>query len=334
MEYFNIRRAGMTELNFTDRSSDAPVLVIGAAGLDMVGRLKTLASSAQFMAGKANPADIRVTFGGVARNVAENLSRLGQSTRLLTAVGEDPLGKEMLAHTSACGVDVSACLLSNKSSTSSYLAVYDAEGERYLALEDMVVLEELTPAFFRANRELIARSALVFVDSNLSVKALTAVITLAKRAGVPVCADTTSALLAQRLFPHLAELSILSANSAEATVLCEGDPQVKDQETALQAARKLINQGVKMVVIALAEFGVVYATSEISGHIPAVRTRILDPTGAGDALIATVVFGLLNEIPIDEAVRLGVTAASLILRHPGTVLPNLSLEKLYDELLV
>jgi pseudouridine kinase len=324
----------MNELNFADRSSDAPVLVIGAAGLDMVGRLKTLASSAQFLAGKSNPANIRVSFGGVARNVAENLSRLGQPVRLLTAVGKDQLGTEMLAHTNACGVDVSACLQSEKHATSSYLAVYDAEGERYLALEDMAVLEDLTPAYFRTNRLLIAQSALVFVDSNLSGKALKSVITLAKRAQVPVYADTTSALLAQRLLPHLPDLALISANSVEASVLCENDPVVKDEETALQAARKLINHGVKMVVIALAEFGVVYATSEISGHVPAVRTRILDPTGAGDALIATVVFGLLNQIPIDESVRLGVTAASLILRHPGTVLPNLSLEKLYDELLV
>jgi len=240
----------------------------------------------------------------------------------------------MLAHTTACGVDVSACLQSEKFSTSSYLAVYDSEGTRYLALEDMAVLEEITPVYIRQNKHLIAQSSMVFLDSNLSPKALKSVILLAKRAGVPVCADTTSALLTHRLIPHLDDLAMISANSAEASVLCQDDPVVTNQETAQQAARKLINQGVELVVISLAEFGVVYATSETSGHIPAVRTRILDPTGAGDALIATVIFGLLNQIPIDESVRLGVTAASLILRHPGTVLPNLSLEKLYDELLV
>ncbi|MBE0698780.1 MAG: carbohydrate kinase family protein [Anaerolineaceae bacterium] len=324
----------MIESSLANRSSELPVLVIGAAGMDMVGRLKTLASSAQFLAGKSNPANIRVSFGGVARNVAENLSRLGQPVCLLTAVGKDQSGKEMLAYTAACGVDVSACLRSENFSTSSYLAVYDSEGLRYLALEDMAVLEEITPAYLRLNKHLIAQSTMVFVDSNLSPKALKSVISLARQAGVPVCADTTSALLAQRLIPHLGGLAMISANNAEASVLCQNDPVVTNQETAIQAARKLINNGVELVVIALAEFGVVYATSETSGHIPAVRTRILDPTGAGDALIATVIFGLLNQIPIDESVRLGITAASLILRHPGTVLPNLTLEKLYDGLLV
>ncbi len=82
----------------------------------------------------------------------------------------------------------------------------------------------------------------------------------------------------------------------------------------------------------MAEFGVCYATSETTGHIPAIRTQVADPTGAGDALTAAVIFALLNDIEIDDAARLGVSAASLTLRHPGTVLSELTLEKLYDEL--
>jgi len=56
-----------------------------------------------------------------------------------------------------------------------------------------------------------------------------------------------------------------------------------------------------------------------------------DPTGGGDALSAAVIFALLNDIPIDDAVRLGVSAASLTLGHRGAVLPDLSLEKLYNQ---
>jgi pseudouridine kinase len=84
----------------------------------------------------------------------------------------------------------------------------------------------------------------------------------------------------------------------------------------------------------LGQFGVCYATSDTSGQIPAIRTEIADPTGAGDAMTATVIFALLNDIPLDDAVRLGVSAATLTLRHPGAVLPDLSLEKLYDQLVI
>jgi pseudouridine kinase len=84
----------------------------------------------------------------------------------------------------------------------------------------------------------------------------------------------------------------------------------------------------------MAEQGLCYATSETSGYIPAIKTSIVDPTGAGDALSATVIFALLNDIPIDDAVRLGVSAASLTLRYRGAVVPDLSLEKLYDQLVI
>jgi pseudouridine kinase len=42
---------------------------------------------------------------------------------------------------------------------------------------------------------------------------------------------------------------------------------------------------------------------------------------------------VLNEIPLDEAVQLGVSAASLTLRSRHTVVPDLTLEMLYDEIM-
>jgi pseudouridine kinase len=78
---------------------------------------------------------------------------------------------------------------------------------------------------------------------------------------------------------------------------------------------------------------VAYATREGRGHIPALRSVIVDPTGAGDALTATVLFALLNKIPLDEAVRLGISAASLTLRSKHTVIPDLTLERLYEEMM-
>lgn len=309
------------------QTPDRPVLVVGAAGMDMIGLVQEPLQS-----GSANPANIRVSFGGVARNIAENLARLGQPVRLLTAVGGDIPGQHMLSYTAGCGVQMDGCFQSEIHHTGSYLAILDQAGSRYLTLEDMAILEEITPAYLLKNQAIIRESSILFMDANLSPASMEALFALAAEAKIPVGADTTSRLLARKLLPYLEKLSIVTANSAEASMLCSNDPVVTDRDSGLLAARRLVNQGVELAVVSLAEFGVVYATSETSGHIPAVSTNIVDPTGAGDALTATIIFGLLNDIPIDEAVRLGVTAASLILRYRGTVLPGLSLEKLYDEL--
>jgi pseudouridine kinase len=231
-------------------------------------------------------------------------------------------------------VDVSACLRVTDQATSCYLAVYNQEGVMQTALDDMRVLDALTPAVIRSLHSAIGEAALLFVDANLQPAALKMIFHLAAKARVPVCADTTSRILAARLEPYLGSLYMLMANRAEVSVINRDTPEVTGRFTALQAVRQLVNRGVEIAVIPLAEFGVCYATSETSGHVPAVRTKIIDPTGAGDALTATLLFGLLNDIPIDEAAQLGVTAASLILRFPGTVYPQLTLERLYDELVI
>jgi pseudouridine kinase len=126
---------------------------------------------------------------------------------------------------------------------------------------------------------------------------------------------------------------LTTPNITEASILC-GQTYSARPRQAIEAAKYLVSQGVRIAIVTLAEFGVCYATSETSGHIPAIRTEIVDPTGAGDALTAAVIFALLNDISLDDAVRLGVSAASFTLRHRGAVVPYLSLEKLYDQLVI
>jgi len=305
-----------------------PVLAIGAAGLDMVGVLSEPVTERL-----SNPASIRFSFGGVARNVAENLARLGHPVRLATAVGEDPFGSDLLEHTASCGVDVSPSIHVEGHDTGSYLAVYDQDGTLQMALEDMQVLQALTPAYIRELEPLFEDSSLIFVDANLPPKTLKVLFQQARRLKVPVCADTTSVVLAERLLPYLKYLFLLSTNSKEASVLTNHTHDVTGRASALEVSRFFVNQGVEVVLIALAAFGVVYATSETSGHVPAIRTKVVDPTGAGDALTATTLFGLLNDIPLDDCVRMGVTAASMVLKHTGPVYPGISLESLYDQLI-
>ena len=305
------------------------MLVLGAAGMDVIGRLISDLKPAA-----SNPARIRRSYGGVARNVAENLARLGQPVRLITVVGQDANGNEILAHTEKAGVDVSAILRSKTYPTGYYMGVVSKNGILQYAVDDMRLLEEITPSYLKEQEKLFKSASMVFVDANLSVKTLRVANSLAKRAKIPICADTASFTLAERLGKFLPNYYLVTANSKEAGILTGLSFEASDRETAMEAARRLVNQGVRIALVTLAEYGVVYATSETTGHISAIRTRISDPTGAGDAMTAAVLFALLNDIELDDAIRLGVSAASLTLRHPGSVYPDLSIEGLYDQLLV
>jgi pseudouridine kinase len=314
---------------FFSTSPEAPALVIGAAGVDIVGRLR-----GDLNEGSSNPSIIRSTFGGVARNVAENLARLGQPVRLVTAVGQDAAGELLLKQASEAGVDVTHALRIREYPTGVYLAAVNARGMVQVAMDDMRAITAITPEYLDEYVELFKESSLLFVDANLSKQTLARAMALARRAGLPICVDPTTKLLAQKLHPHLRKLTLVTPNIAEAGVLCDREIDPKALEQILDSAKCLVNQGVSIAIITLAEFGVCYATSQTNGKIPAIRTTIVDPTGGGDALTAAVVFGLLNDVPLDDAVRLGVSAATLTLQYPGAVVPDLTLQKLYDQLVI
>jgi pseudouridine kinase len=311
----------------TSLSSDQPVLVIGAAGMDMVGRIKF-----DLRPNTSNPAQIRYSFGGAARNVAENLLRLGTPVTLLTVLGSDEAGNQIIQSIQSAGANVDSILRSEHYPTGTYLAVVNADGKLEYALDDMRILAELTPSYIHLHEDLFAQSALLFLDTNLPKETIRAILSIARREALPVCADPTSEGLAAKLVPYLSRLRLVVPNAGEAAILCNNAFGISTRREAIDAAKCLVSQGVEIAIVTMAKAGVCYATSETSGHVPPVRTEFIDPTGAGDALTAAVLFGLLNEMPIDDAVRLGVAAAALTLNYRGAVVPDLSLEKLYDQL--
>jgi pseudouridine kinase len=311
----------MAQINF-----NYPVLVIGSSGLDLISY-----SDQPVQQHVSNPADIHASYGGVARNIAETLARLGQRANLISVVGQDTIGKQLLDFTASAGVNTSACLIA-PANTATYLAVLDMDRKLQFGLYDMNIIKQITIEYLDQHKELFNQASLVFFDTNLQPNIIRHIFHLAHKAGIPVCADATSSDQAKRLKPYLGRLYLLAANRFEAAILCGRETPIQSPESGIETARCLINQGVSIAVLPMGEDGVCYANSDTSGHIPAIRTPLLDPTGTGDALTATILFGLLNNIELDEAVRLGVTASSLTLRHSGAVIPDLTLEKLYNEL--
>jgi pseudouridine kinase len=303
-------------------------LIIGAASIDTKGR-----ASQPLQSGTSTPGAIRISVGGVGRNIAENLARLGERVVLLSAVGDDGSGRRILQQAAECGIDVSHMLVNAEHRTAAYLAVLDETGNLVTSIDDMGISSEtLTPSFIYRHRALFRDARMVVLDANLSTATLDTIFRLTHRYQVPVCADPTTATLAPRLCPHLADLVLVTPNGAEAEALC--GVRVADRASGLDAAQKLVALGVEIAIVTLGATGLVYATSQESGHVPALECDIVDFTGAGDALTAAVVFGLLNDLPIDQAVRLGTSAAALTLQSRETVCPTLSLERLYDQLVI
>jgi pseudouridine kinase len=304
-------------------------LVIGSAGMDLKAR-----ASDRLQWDISNQGVVRSSIGGVARNIAENLARLDVRSVLLSAVGRDLNGKHIVKHSKDNGVRCEHMRVVDDERTGTYVALLNPDGELLVAISDFGIMDAVDEPYLRRHERLFARAGIIVIDATLSDVALATVFDLAARYNVRVCADPTTPTLASKLCPYLDKLYLITPNAAETTALCDLEHPAHDRETALEAARRLVATGVTLAVVTMGELGVAYADSNGAGFIRAHQIKVADSTGAGDAFSSALIFGLLNNVEIDEAMRLGMTAASLTLQSRETVLPDLSQELLYDKLVV
>lgn len=305
------------------------ILVIGATLLDVKGK-----PVAGLEPATSNPANIRMTRGGTARNVAENLGRLDAEVVLITAVGHDVIGDTILAQTADAGVNIDYALQDENGRTGAYMAMLEQDGSLSLALDDVRVMEMITPGYLDQNHKLFRDAALVMMDGSLTPDAMVTVARLAEKYKVPLCADPSSARLAYKLRPFLSQLHLVVPNELEAAELLEVDFFGHDPDSSLDLARLLVKAGVDNAIITLSNFGLDYATSDAVGYIPANYSQIVDNTGTGDAVTAAIMFGMVNDLPATECIRLGAAAASITVQTGQTVVNDLSLDMLYDHLIV
>ena len=201
-------------------------------------------------------------------------------------------------------------------------------------IDDLAIVEALDSDYLLEHEELFQDAALIVIDATLSEDALDTLFELAIRHRVRVCADPTSPLIASRLSKYIPYLYLIVPNASETAALCSLEEPATERDSAIGTAQRLVNMGANIAVVTLGERGLAYADSSGGGYIRAIHTEVVDTSGAGDAFSGAAIFGILNDMPIDEAMRLGVTAASLTLASEDTVLQSLSQELLYDELSV
>lgn len=302
------------------------VLVIGSAMLEVSARpIEVL------QPGIRQTGHIHQSVSGVARNIAENLARLDIDTILLCAVADDDIGQHVITHSSLAGIDCSHALRVSEARTATAVLLYQSE-DNCTRVDDLGIADAIDSDYLLEHEWLFENAALVVIDATLSEDALGTVFELAARYERPVCADPTSPRLAGRLSKYISSLYLIVPNASETAALCALDEPATVRESAIGTAQQLVNMGATIAVVTLGERGLAYANSSGGGYLRAIHTEVVDSSGAGDAFSGAVIFGLLNDVPIDGAMRLGVAAASLTLLSEDTVLQSLDADLLYNEL--
>ncbi|XP_042707704.2 uncharacterized protein LOC101947688 isoform X1 [Chrysemys picta bellii] len=296
--------------------------------------------------GQTNAGQVSQSFGGVGRNLADCLSRLGKTPLFISALGKDEHSESILRY--CRHMDMAGVLQLAGHSTATYCAVITGSGELSLGLGDMDIHQQITEQYVSKFKESLCLAPLVCIDGNVPVATIQYVCEIAREHQIAVCYEPTDENKASKPFlsdswkaltyisPNLRELRAINRTLGH-PVLADLPSRLEDVvRTAMTLTHPLLTQ-LHCVVVTLGMHGVLLCGRRVEGsvslcpgtrkqnpagelcatHYPAIpisREEIVNVSGAGDSLMAGIIAGLLAGHDTDTCVRMGLLAACLSLR--------------------
>jgi len=299
--------------------SEEQWLVIGGANLDYQGL-----TFSDFLPSDSNPGSISEMPGGVARNIAENLSRLGQKTSLITVLGVDAAGDFLIDHCKSLGIDTDHIFRIKKKTTSRYISLCDSNGLMQAAIADMKIMEQLDNTTLSQKAPLFSSSSNVIIDCNIPESGLGEIFKHCQHANIYV--DAVSAAKVLRIQNHLSQIDTLKLNLAEAHALLSAhinDKNINDLSNT-EVAKAINSLGVDQVLLSLGSQGVIFSSPDTTKLFEGKKIAVVSDVGAGDALFSGFIFAETQNQNTDRKMAFAIGCAALTLSHPAPNHPNLS----------
>lgn len=299
------------------------LLVLGASIMDIFRF-----STSNYRAYNSTPGKIKMSFGGVCRNIAENSARIGINTKFLSVLGDDECGKSILEHSREIGYNMEDSMIIKGASTPTYLAILDENGEMVSAISDMKSLNAMTEEFIDSKKELIKNAKYVVVDSD-NPKILSYILkNFSKETNFIL--DPVSAEKATWVKDMIKDFHTIKPNRHEAEILA-GFP-IKDTEDLIRASNYFLSLGIKKVYISLDSEGIFYNDGEKCGKVKALDVIVKNVTGAGDSFVAGIGHGYMNKLDEVDIVKFSMAMSIITIADEATIHPQMCLNKVLEEI--
>lgn len=262
---------------------------------------------------------------GAESNVAIGLARLGHETGWISKLGQDEFGMKIISFIRGEGVDVSKVLNDSKASTGLYFKERLTEEEvavqyyRTGSAASRMTAKDLSEAYI-SKAKFLHISGITPALSQSCYETVLRAIEIAKMNGVQVVFDPNLRRKlwvedkARKTLMDIAKRSdiILPGIDEGAFLLGEDEPKAM--------AEKFHELGPSCVVIKLGDQGAYYLSEKEQGTVPAYPvSRVVDPVGAGDGFAAGLLSGLLDQLPLQTAVKRGAAVGALVTMVKGDV---------------
>lgn len=262
------------------------ICVIGGANVDITAQSKN-----QFIARDSNPGTVRLSFGGVGRNIAHNLALLGDEVCFVTRFGGDAFGQMLQVSCREIGMDISLCETCPTFPSACFASINDSNGEMLGGVADMVVTESISKDWLAERIDAINKADAVVADTNLLPETLAWLI---DHVTVPLYIDAVSGPKAVRL----AEALDLSESKRLYTFKCNA-LEARTLSGVTHFTRRYITRGAE---------GLEVTANGRTSLFPALPCTVRNATGGGDALLAGIVHAG-PKASVEEAARIGLMCA-------------------------
>uniref|UniRef100_A0A4W5MQK0 Zgc:136858 n=1 Tax=Hucho hucho TaxID=62062 RepID=A0A4W5MQK0_9TELE len=333
-----------------DSDSQSNIVVIGGVNVDFIAKGKT----DKLVFGQTNPGSVCQSFGGVGKNLADSLSRMGQRPLFISAIGTDSHSDAVLNY--CRHMNTSGVAILKEQRTATYCAVITESGDLSLGLGDMDIHQQITEQYVSQFEEKLSSASIMCVDGNIPVSTINYVCSVAKNHAVPVWYEPTDCDKACKPFlsdswkalaytsPNLAELCTMNKALGFPTPAVLPSSLEEVLSCAMALARPLLDH-LQCVVVTLGAMGVLLCGEHNAGSVdlqPRRGTRkgrlcavhysalaqtaaeMVNVSGAGDSLVGGILAGMFQSRDTHSCVRMGLLAARLSLASPHPVCTTLT----------
>ncbi len=279
------------------------VLIVGSLNMDLiVNTMHHPVIGETVLGGKFSTAP-----GGKGANQAISAARMGAKVTLIGRVGCDGFGEELRAAAIKDGIDTTYITIDELSATGIALITVDSEGRNTIVVASGAN-SNLTPDQLYREEDAFAAADVFVTQLENPLETINEAIKMAVKHNLVVILNPAPARpLSTEL---LSQVDYLIPNEIEAM-------QITGETSIASAIDKLLQMGVRNLIITLGEQGVLIATARGQEKLPAYHVKAVDTVAAGDAFVGTFASGLADNLSVVSAVRLGIAAAGISVTRPG-----------------
>lgn len=286
------------------------IVVIGSSNTDMVIRTKNLPRPGETVLGGT----FFMNAGGKGANQAVACARLGGAVTFVCKTGNDVFGHQAYQLFGDEGIDPSYVFSDPKNPSGVALILVDDNAENSIAVASGSN-SNLVTADIDNSLDAIENSEIVLMQLEIPIKTIEYAAQIAKSRGKMVILNPAPAPTEPLPLSILKNIDLITPNETEAELI-SGIPVV-DEPSAIAAAKRMAELGVKKIIITMGSKGAMLYEDGEAELIPSIRVKAVDTTAAGDCFNGALTIAISEGRSLKDAVLFANRAAAISVTRPG-----------------